>query len=122
MNVEKTIEFLLEHQARAEVRMDRFDKRFDGITKLIRMGMKAIMSTDKKVDALVASQKRTNLAMAGLVASQKRTDLAMAATDERINALLAAQQRTDRALAATDKKFERFMEAFLKKGANGRHN
>ena len=87
MNVEKTIEFLLEHQVRAELRMDRIDKRLDGITKLMRMGAKAMLATDKK-----------------------------------INALLDAQQRTDRALAATDKKFERFMEAFLKKGANGRHN
>lgn len=101
MNVEKTIEFLLEHQARAEVRMDRIDKRLDGITKLMRMGAKAMIATDKKVNALLSAQKRT---------------------EERINALIDAQQRTDRALAATDKKFDRFMEAFLKKGANGRHN
>ena len=87
MNVEKTIQFLLEHQARAEVRMERSEKRLDGITKLMRMGAKAMIATDKK-----------------------------------INALIDAQQRTDRALAATDKKFDRFMEAFLKKGANGRHN
>ena len=94
MNVEKTIEFLLEHQARAEVRMDRFDKRLDGIAKLMRMGAKAMIATDKRVNALAVAQKRT---------------------DERIKALIESQQRTD-------KKFDRFMEAFLKKGTNGRHN
>src|SRR5258706_3439539 len=111
MNVEKTIEFLLEHQARAEVRMDRFDKRFDGITKLMRMGMKTMMATGKKVDALVAAQKRTDLAMAGLVESQKRTDLAMAATDERINSLAAAQKRTEQAMAATDVRRKALIES-----------
>jgi len=94
MNVEKTIEFLLEHQARSEVRMDRVDKRLDGITKLMRMGAKAMVATDKRVNALAVAQKRT---------------------DEKINVLIDAQQRTD-------KKFDRFMEAFLKKGTNGRHN
>jgi septal ring factor EnvC (AmiA/AmiB activator) len=115
MNVEKTIEFLLEHQARAEVRMDRIDKRLDGITKLMRMGAKAMLATGKKVNALAAAQKRTEDKINSLTAAQQRTD-------ERINALIDAQQRTDRTLAATDKKFDRFMEAFLKKGANGRHN
>ena len=81
--------------------MDRTDKRLDGITKLMRMGAKAMLATDKKVNALVAAQKRT--------------DLAMAATDERLKALIESQQRSD-------KKFDRFMEAFLKKGSNGRHN
>ncbi len=81
--------------------MDRIDKRLDGITKLMRMGAKAMLATDKKVSALAAAQKRT--------------EQAMAATDERIKALIDAQQ-------STDKRFDRFMEAFLKKGANGRHN
>lgn len=74
--------------------MDRIDKRLDGITKLMRMGAKAMIATDKRVNALAVAHKRT---------------------DEKINALIEAQQRTD-------KKFDRFMEAFLKKDANGRHN
>jgi len=115
MNVEKTIEFLLEHQARAEVRMDRIDKRLDGITKLMRMGAKAMLATDKRLNALAATQKRTDQAIVALTDSQKRTEQAMAATDERLKTLIESQQRTD-------KKFDRFMEAFLKKGANGRHN
>ena len=101
MNVEKTIEFLLEHQARAEIRVDRIDKRLDGITKLMRMGAKAMLATDKKVNALAAAQKRT---------------------DEQINMLIESQKRTDHALAATNKKFDRLMDALFKKGANGRHN
>jgi septal ring factor EnvC (AmiA/AmiB activator) len=115
MNVEKTIEFLLEHQARAEVRMDRFDKRLDGITKLMRMGMKAMMATDKKVSALAIAQKRTDEKINTLIDAQQRTD-------EKINVLIDAQQRTDHALAATNKKFDRLIEALSKKGTNGRHN
>lgn len=105
MNVEKTIEFLLEHQARAELRMERsekrldgIDKRLDGITKLMRMGAKAILATDKKVSALTAAQKRT---------------------DEKLDALIESQQRTDHALAATNKKFDRLIETLTKKGTNG---
>ncbi|MBI2680928.1 MAG: hypothetical protein HYX25_07985 [Candidatus Solibacter usitatus] len=94
MNVKKTIEFLLEHQARAEVRMDKIDKRLDGITKLMRMGAKAMLATDKKVAALT----------------------------EKFDALIESEQRTDRALAATNKKFDRLIETLSKKGANGRHN
>jgi hypothetical protein len=115
MNVEKTIEFLLEHQARAEVRMDRIDKRLDGITKLMRMGAKAMLATGKKVNALVAAQKRTDEKIGALVEAQRRTEQALTATDERFKALIESQQRTD-------KRFDRFMEAFLKKGSNGRHN
>jgi hypothetical protein len=84
----------LEHQARAEVRMDRIDKRLDGITKLMRMGAKAML-------ALSAAQKRT---------------------DKKLDALIESQQRTDEALAATNKKFDRLIETLTKKGANGRHN
>jgi len=86
MDVERTMQFILESQARtsakleevadrqnrAEKRMDRFDKSLDGIRKLIRTGMKlmvqiqqaerenkvAIKQLSQRIDAFVASMEK----------------------------------------------------------------
>jgi len=68
MNVEKTMEFILQSQARAEIRtekaearlekvearleksearMDKFDKRLNSITKLVQTGMKMLVRIEK---------------------------------------------------------------------------
>ena len=92
MDVERTMEFILQSQAKAEVRMDRaevrmdradarmdrmearidrmelrFDKRLDGLTKIVRTGMKL-------VNQLVAEQRKLADEMRALAAAQSRTD------------------------------------------------
>jgi hypothetical protein len=56
MDVERTIEFILETQAKAETRMD-------GITKLIQQGMQLLLSfqteTNHKINALIDAQLRS---------------------------------------------------------------
>ena len=56
MDVERTIEFILETQAKAETRMD-------GITKLIQQGMQLLLSfqteSTHKINALIDSQLRS---------------------------------------------------------------
>ena len=56
MDVERTIEFILETQAKAETRMD-------GITKLMQQGMQLLLSfqteSTHKINALIDSQLRS---------------------------------------------------------------
>ena len=76
MEVERTIEFILQMQAaaearaakadermdRAEARMDKFDRRLEAIGKLLQTGMKILVKieegqhkTDRKLDRLIDS-------------------------------------------------------------------
>ena len=70
MNVERTMQFILDSQAKAEVRMAkteervdrmeaRFDKRINAITKLIEAGMKMLAQNQKAIKDLAATQKQT---------------------------------------------------------------
>ncbi|MBZ5725808.1 MAG: hypothetical protein LAP87_12515 [Acidobacteriia bacterium] len=115
MDVERTIEFILQSQAKAEARaaaMDartaatdariaaseaRFNKRMDGINKLIKHGMRMIETSraewDRKFNALVDAQMRT---------------------EEQLRQLAAAQK-------VTDKKFQAFLDS-MRKGRNGRQS
>ena len=86
MDVEGTIQFILEAQAQAEARMgvvdrrmDVIDSRLDSITKLIRQGMRMLVTfqteTTSKFDALVDAQLRTDVKLAELAEAQKVTEL-----------------------------------------------
>ena len=107
MDVAKTIEFILDQQAktealrqqneerwqrneerwkRAEVRMDRFDKSLDGLRKLVVTGMKMLNRSTAERRAMEAD----------------------------IRDLVAAQKRTDH-------KFERLVELLSRRSPNGRH-
>ena len=63
MDVERTIEFILESQAKAEIRMGkteartnamekRLDRRTQSITKLLQQGMRMLLQTDTKLGEL----------------------------------------------------------------------
>jgi hypothetical protein len=85
MDIERTMQFILESQARAEIRAEkseirvnamekRLDKRMDAITKLIQQGMRMLVKTDSKLAELAESQKRTDKRLEELAAAQKATD------------------------------------------------
>ena len=72
------MQFILESQAKAEIRMQKFegrvdamerrlDKRMDGITKLLQQGMRVLVKIETKVEELAEAQKE-------LAAAQKQTD------------------------------------------------
>jgi hypothetical protein len=60
VDVERTIQFILESQAKAEARMGVIDGRMDSITKLIKQGVRLLVTfqteTTSKFNALVDSQ------------------------------------------------------------------
>jgi hypothetical protein len=104
MDVEKTIEFILDQQAktealwqrneerwqRAEERMDKFDQSLIRIRKLIQLGAKTLLST------------------------QKAAKVELREIREDIRELTAAQKRTDQ-------KFDRLVELLSRRSPNGRH-
>ena len=132
MDIERTIEFILKSQARAEIRMEKMDGRLEGIAKLIRQGMRMLAKTDTTLAELAQAQKRTDARLAELAQNtdvrfaevaqaQKRTDVALVE-------LAQAQKRTDVALAelaqtqkATEKSLKAFIDS-LRHGRNGRTN
>jgi hypothetical protein len=103
MDIEKTMEFILESQARAEARADRADQRMDRAEKRADTAEKRADTAEKRMDRfdkqLQATEKLVRAGMK-MLADQNR----------RINALIAAQARTD-------KKFERLMDTL--RGSNG---
>ena len=96
MNVERTIEHLLQLHARAEHRMDRTDRQIQGIQKLIRIGMKQIVDIGKAQKEAQAAHKE----------AQQEWSF-------KFNALIDAQQRTDA-------KIEKLTDLWLKRPPNGK--
>ncbi|OLC27765.1 MAG: hypothetical protein DMG17_07510 [Acidobacteria bacterium] len=125
MDVERTMEFILKSQARAETRMeklgtriqnaeiranarmDRIDRRLDATSKLIQHGMRMLVKVETKLDELSEAQKRTTVAVAELARSQ--AELA------RSHAQLAQAQK------ATEKSLKAFIDS-LRHGRNGKNN
>jgi peptidoglycan hydrolase CwlO-like protein len=84
MDVERTVEFLLKNQARTDVRLD-------GITKLLRQGMRMVVKTQTTVAQLAEAQKRTESRLDRLAKAQH--DLA-----KEMKELAKAQKETERTL------------------------
>jgi hypothetical protein len=113
MNIERTMEFILNAQAKAEARMDKADKRIDGITKLLQQGMRILVKT---ADSIAESQKRNDArfaaltqSVAGLVEGQKGLNRVVVELKE-------SQKRTDvkmAELAEAQKETQKSLKAFL---------
>jgi len=89
MDVERTIQFILESQARAEARSEkadarmekadarvaalekRLDRRMDAITKLIQQGMRMLAKTDATLAELAEAQKETDRSLKAFINSMR---------------------------------------------------
>ncbi len=104
VDVERTIEFILESQAKAEIRMDKIDKRLDGISKLLLQGMRMLIRTDAQVGQLrkefVRAQKATDARFAELAQSQKEIAQSQKEIAQSHRELAQAQKATERSLKA----------------------
>jgi uncharacterized phage infection (PIP) family protein YhgE len=111
VDVQKTIEFILEMQAKHEVRMAKLDQRLDGIAKLIKTGMKVLAGLsesqkdqDGKINILIHSQQQ-------LTESQQQLTEAHQRLATRMEELAEAQR-------ITDQKFQAYLDSLR----NGNRN
>jgi uncharacterized protein YacL len=86
VDVERTIEFLLQAQAKSEVRID-------ALTKLAQRAMRMLVTTNTRLAEVARVQKEMAQAQRELVRAQKRTDT-------RLEELARAQTATERSLKA----------------------
>ena len=103
MNVEKTMAFILEQQAKlvahqvdVDARFAKIDRRLDGITTILKAGMRWLAKHEQILDR-----------------HEKMFAKSRQEFDHRMNALIDAQQRTER-------KLDRLAEMLLARGPNGR--
>ena len=118
MDVERTIQSILESQLRAEVRADRADKRMDRFDKqlhvtgdLVRAGIK--MVREMRVEAREA-RKETDFKLNALMDSQARTDEQVRKHDESL-------KKHEEAMRKSDEKFNRLLERLGRRYPNGRN-
>ena len=92
MDIERTMEFILQQQAKTE-------RRVEGIAKLVQVGMRMIVQ-------LQEGQKETNDKLNALIEMVARHDEML--------------KRHDKMFERSDARFERLMAALLRKRTNGR--
>ena len=108
MDIERTIRFILESQAKAEMRMDRWeeradrsdarvaamekrlDRRMDAITKLLQQGMRILVKNQTEIAELRKAQRRTDNKLAELAEAQKELAQAQKETQRTLRAFLAS--------------------------------
>ena len=93
MDVERTIEFILQNQANSETRMAAMQTQMVGMQKLVQAGMRMLVKQGENLNKLAVAQKE----LAGEVKE------------------LAKAQR------ATETKLQGFIDS-LRRGGNGRHS
>jgi len=94
VDIERTMQFILDSQAKAEIRMqkaesrmqraesrmekiearsaameERFDRRLNGITKILKQGMRMLARTETKLAELAESQKETDRELKAFIKS-----------------------------------------------------
>jgi hypothetical protein len=74
MNVEKTMEFILQQQAKAEAERAKGELQMKAIRKLIQTGMRMIVKNEQQIKELTASQVKNEQLIKELAASQKVTE------------------------------------------------
>ena len=86
MDVERTMEFILVTQAKTEVRMERLTTRMDGITKIVRTGMKMLVR-------LGEDQRKMREDMRTLAASHRELAAAQERTEHMLQAFIQSLQK-----------------------------
>lgn len=90
MDVERTVEFILEAQAKAEVRMQRLDSRLDSVLKLVQQGMRILVAQQKRTDDL---EKRSDARFARVDKALEELAKSQKVTDQKLQAFLAGMRR-----------------------------
>ena len=100
MNVEKTMEFILQQQAKSEGQLA-------AIRKLLHTGMQILVKHGEQINQLTAAQTELAVAQKELAAAQKD--------------LSAAQKDLAKSQTVTESKLQSLIDS-LRRGGNGRHS
>jgi hypothetical protein len=92
MDIERTMEFILEQQARNAVEHEKFERGLESLRTLVKFGMKLLVKVQQ---------------------GQKELQVESTATKAEIRALARAQRKTD-------EKFQKLLAALLDQRGNGR--
>jgi hypothetical protein len=111
VDVEKTIEFILDQQAKTETLWQRNEERWQ---RNEQRWKRAEERMDKFDQSLIRTRKLIQLGAKTLIASQKAAKVELREIREDIRELTAAQKRTDQ-------KFDRLVELLSRRSPNGRH-
>jgi hypothetical protein len=111
MDVEKTIEFILDHQAKTETLWQRNEERWQRNEQRWKRAEERMGRFDQ---SLIRTRKLIQLGAKTLITSQKAAKVELGEIREDIRELTAAQKRTDQ-------KFERLVELLSRRSPNGRH-
>jgi hypothetical protein len=106
--LERTIDFILQSQGRAEARQDKLDRRVDSIAKLLKQGMRLFVKMEAGNADARARQKKMDKMVSEMAAQQKtfRADVGRAL------AQLAQAQ------AVTEQRLQTFMDS-MRDSRNG---
>ena len=117
MDVERTMEFILEQQAKSAVWQQKTDRKMAGLEKLVVTGMKMLVKHDRDQ----AEFRKEMLALKKEMAGQKR-EMAEQTREmaEQKREMAEQAKRTDKRLAQGEAKFERLLAALLRQRPNGR--
>src|SRR5215831_16320125 len=116
MDVEKTIQAILESQLSAEKRADCADERMDRAEKRADQAEKRADRAEQRADKFDRQLQATrNLVQKGMQIVVKSN----VEFRSKINALIDSQNRTEVALRKTDEKFNRWLDTLSRKNANG---
>jgi len=92
MDLDKAIEFLVESQAKHEAHLQGIDSQLKAIRKVISGGLKLVVKgqtdTNRKFEALLDAQLRTEASIARLAEAQARTADAQSRTEQELRSLL----------------------------------
>jgi hypothetical protein len=76
MDVQKTMEFIVQQQAKAEVKAERAEakaeRQMTAIRKLIQTGMRMIVKNEESIKELAAAQRVTETKLQGLIDALRR--------------------------------------------------
>jgi hypothetical protein len=111
MDVEKTIEFIIDQQAKTEVLWQRNEERWQ---RNEQRWKRAEERMDKFDQSLIRTCKLIQLGAKTLITSQKAAKVELREIRDDIRELTAAQKRTDQ-------KFERLVDLLSRRSPNGRH-
>ena len=121
VDIERTIQFILESQAKAEIRMDRWEARMERSDARMERSDARIERSDARVAAL---EKRLDRRMDAITRLLQQGMRILVKNQSEIAELRKAQRRTDTKLAElaeAQKETQRTLRAFIARLRNGRN-